>query len=92
MTSSQTYYLRQGDWPRSVSNNVFSLGLGRQVISTEGALRRPLTYDYHTIQSNPNPPLAPHRPERHKMTLEELGRPPLDKIQKNSSFPSGFLP
>ena len=42
-------------------------------ISTEGALRRPLTYDNHpSIHPIPSPLFALHRPERHKMTLEEL--------------------
>ena len=57
----------------------FSLGLGRQVISTEGAFRRPLTYDGHPIHSNPNPLFALQRPEREKMPLKELGRPPMNQ-------------
>ena len=45
------------------------------IISTEGALRRLLTNDDH-----PSHPLfALHRLERHKMTLEELGRPPVNQ-------------
>ena len=44
------------------------------VISTECALTRLLTNDDH-----PSYPLfALHRPERHKMTLEKLGRPPMN--------------
>ena len=44
------------------------------VISTECALTRLLTNDDH-----PSFPIfALHRPERHKMTLEKLGRPPMN--------------
>ena len=47
-------------------------------ISTKGARRRPVTYDDHpSMPSIKSPLIAPQRPERHKMTLEEQGRPPM---------------
>ena len=44
------------------------------IIRTEGALTRLLTNDDHPSY----PIFALHRPERHKMTLEKLGRPPMN--------------
>ena len=48
-------------------------------ISTEGALRRPMTCDDHPnrmIRSIPIPkPIAQQHPEKYKMTVEELGQP-----------------
>ena len=46
-------------------------------IRTEGALSRPLTYDNHPSKSNTL--FALNCPERHKITLEELGRPPVNQ-------------
>ena len=49
-----------------------------RIISTECALKRPLTYDNIHPSHLSHPPLfGLCRPERHKMTPEELGRPPM---------------
>ena len=47
-------------------------------VSTEGALRRPMTYDDQTIQSHPSQSNPYLHPERHNMTLDELGRTPMN--------------
>ena len=47
-------------------------------MSTEGNLRIPLTYDDFPSHLNPAL-LARERPERHKMTLKELGQPLMNK-------------
>ena len=47
------------------------------IISTKGALRRPLTYDDHPIPLQPTL-FALQRPRRHDMTLEIPGRPQMN--------------
>ena len=43
-----------------------------RLISTEGALRRPMIYDNHPIASNPNPHIA-LKTASHDRTRDKLG-------------------
>ena len=58
------------------TNDPFQHIISKNPISAKCALKRTLNYDDHTIQSHQNPLFAFHRPDRHKMTQEELGQPP----------------